>query len=103
MRCRALLGSDLNNAFIAARDIDHPAAFLHEQGERLLDVDIFAGAAGHHTHERMPMIGRGDHDCIDAFVIQQAAEIAMQLRTRSNELAGRLQTRLISVSDGDNL
>src|SRR2546423_6558750 len=51
----------------------------------------------------MPMIGRGDDDGINALVVEEATEIAVELHARSNELSGCLETRLISVSDGGHL
>src|SRR5438445_1969623 len=94
MRRRPLLSSDLDHPLVAARHIDHPAAFLDEKRERLLDVYIFACVAGHHAHQSMPMIGRGDHYCVDALVIEQSAEIAVELRARADELPGRFEPRL---------
>src|SRR5437867_12622651 len=49
LRTRTILGADLDNALIPARNFDHPATFVDEQSEALFDMDVFAGCARHHS------------------------------------------------------
>ena len=39
------------------------------------DVDVLAGVEGHHGHGRVPVVGRGDDDGVDGFIVEEAAEI----------------------------
>ena len=44
--------------------------------ERLLDVDVLAGLAGHDGRQRVPVIGRADDDRVDVLAVEHAAEVA---------------------------
>ena len=65
------LGSDLDDALVLARRLDHPPAFDDVVAGRLLDVDILAGLAGQHGQQRVPVVGRGDRDGVDRLVVEQ--------------------------------
>src|SRR5439155_11654207 len=71
VRAGPLLRADLHHAFVAPRDLDHPTTFAHEQRQRLLHIYVLTRGAGHHRHQRMPVIRRGDNDGIDIFVFKQ--------------------------------
>jgi hypothetical protein len=73
----ALLGADLHDALVAPGGVDHPAAFADEQRHRLLDKDVLARGARHDGHQRVPVVGAGDADGIDVFVVEQAAEVGI--------------------------
>ena len=68
----ALLRAHLHDAVVAARHVGHPAAFPDENGERLLDVDVLAGGAGHHGHQGVPVIGSADDDGLQVLVVEHA-------------------------------
>ncbi len=75
MRAGTLLGADLDDAFVAFGAVDHPAALFDEEGEGFFAVDILAGGTGHHGHEAVPVVGCGDDDGVDGFVVEEAAEV----------------------------
>ena len=72
--------------------VDHPAAFADEERQRLLDVHVLARRAGHHGHERVPVVGRRDDHGVNVFVVEQLAEVAVALgarrRTRRRPVPG---------------
>ena len=74
---RALLRARLHDAFVPARDVDHPAPFAHEERERLFDIHVLARGAGHHGVQRVPMIGRRDDHRIDIAVLEELAEVGI--------------------------
>ena len=75
MRRAALLRAHLDDAVVRRAAFDHHAAFADRQRERLLDVDVLAGLAGHDRRQRMPVIGRADDDGIDVVAVEHAAEV----------------------------
>ena len=76
----AVLGADLDNALVLLGGFDHPAALLDEEAEGFLDVDVLAGGAGEHGHQPVPMVGRGDDDGVDVFVVEHLAEVGVSFR-----------------------
>jgi hypothetical protein len=91
----ALLRADLDDAPVPAGDVEHPAALAGEERDRLLDVDVLAGGAGHHGHQGVPVVGRGDRDDVDVLAVEDAADVLDVLR-----LAGRV-LELLLVAAGD--
>src|SRR5690242_14051477 len=75
-----LLCPDLHNPIVLLRYLSQPSAFTNEDTQRLLDIDIFAGRAGHHRRETMPVIWSRDNDRLQIFVLKHLAEIAIRLR-----------------------
>lgn len=71
--------ADLHHPAVAPRRLDHSAAFVDRNRQRLLHVDVFAGVAGVDRLDRVPVIGGGDHDCIKIVPVDQAAEILVRL------------------------
>ena len=59
--------------------LQHPLAFVDENRERLLDIDILAGRAGHDGEHGMPMVGGGHDHSIDVLVFVHLAKIAVAL------------------------
>ena len=74
-RGAAVLRAHLHDALVLAGRLDHLAAFPRIVAERLFHVHVLAGLAGPNRGQRVPMVGRGDHDGIDRLVVQDAAEI----------------------------
>ena len=70
MRSRALLRADLNDAIGSLRRVGHPAPFLDEKRERLLDINILAGLASEHRQQGVPVVGSRDDDGVDIFTIK---------------------------------
>ena len=74
-RPAAIHRPDLHQLFVAGRGLDHQAAFEHRVRRRLLDEHVLAGLQAPHRGERVPVIGRGDHDRIDVLVVERAAQV----------------------------
>jgi len=64
------LAADLEHAGVAAGGVDDLAAFAEGESERLLAVNVLAGAAGEDGGGGMPVIGRGDDDRVNVFAIE---------------------------------
>jgi len=60
--------------FFTASTIATPSAAVWDN--RLLDVDVFAGAHRFDDHAPMPVIGHRRHDAIDVLVVEQPAILA---------------------------
>jgi hypothetical protein len=103
VRTRTLLGADLHDPAVSFRDAAQPLPFTDEECQRLLDVNILAGRTRQHAHQRMPMIGRGDDDACDAFVIQQLAEISMCLAASTSERLPLLPSRGMNITHPENV
>ena len=58
--------------------------FAQHERQRLLDVDVLAGAQRRDGHERVPVIGRGDDHRVDVLAVEHLAEVLdADHRTRS--------------------
>ena len=76
---RSTLSPLLHDDPMAASRIDQQAAFAKVVALRFLHINMFARFAGHDCDGRVPMVRRRDHNAIDGFVIQHAAEITNSL------------------------
>src|SRR5579871_6962598 len=68
------------------------AAFKPVVRARLLHVNIFAGLAGPDRNERVPVIGRGDGDGVNIFVLEQLADVAIRFWPGEPHLLGVAET-----------
>jgi hypothetical protein len=50
------------------------STFADGQAERLLDVDVLAGAAGIDELQRVPVVRRGDDDSIHVLLFEELAK-----------------------------
>src|SRR6266513_2335899 len=97
MPARALLRACRHHAIVTARRVYHPAAFLDKQGERLLDVDIFAGDTGHDGDERVPVVRGRDYDSLNIFIIEQLSKVTIRFGLPAARRQALLEPRLIDV------
>ena len=67
----------LHDALVLAGRLDHLPAFEDVVGSRFLDVHVLAGLAGPDRHQRVPVIGRGDHDGVDVLAVQELAHVGV--------------------------
>ena len=67
----------LHDAVVLAGRLDHLPAFEDVVGGRLLHVHVLAGLAGPDRHQRVPVIGRGDHDGVDVLALQELAHVGV--------------------------
>jgi hypothetical protein len=88
-----------HHAFVLVPGLEHPLAFVDENRERLLDVDVLAGRAGHDGEHGMPMVGGGHHHAIDIFVFVHPAKIAVAFGIRAFQVRQAfIQARLVDVA-----
>src|ERR1022692_1581704 len=95
-----LLGAGLDNAVVASRRINHPAAFPHEQRDWLFHVDIFAGGARHHRHQGVPVVRRTYDDGFEVFVFEHLPEVSIWLGSLTARGYALFKARLINVAHG---
>ena len=74
----AALGAAGGDAVVLAGGFDELGAFEDVVRDRLFDVNIFAGLHGPDGGEGMPMVGGGDGDGVDGFVIESAAHVGVE-------------------------
>src|SRR5579872_2559874 len=65
----------LNNAVVAIRGAHQLAAFPPVVRAWLFDVNIFAGLARPDRHQAVPVVGSGDGNRIDGFVVENLANV----------------------------
>ncbi len=71
-----LLAAALDDAIGCARRLHQRLAFLDEQRERFLAINILARQTGFDGRQRMPVVRRGDQDRVNGLVLQQLPVIA---------------------------
>ena len=74
-RPRSPLRSHLHDAVVVASRLHRPFTFGRRVAARLFHVNVFAGRAAHDRCRCVPMIGCGDDQHIDVFVIEQIAKV----------------------------
>ena len=94
----------LRDALVLVRRGHHGAAFADGIGERLLDEDVLAGAAGVDEGQRVPVVGRPHHDGVEFLALQQLAEIVERLGLAPLRFfdrgGGAIEVRLVQIADG---
>ena len=65
--------ADLKDAASLFDDLLNQLAFVDGQRERLFAVDVFSGVHRFDRDLGVPVVGRGDHDRIDVFSIEDLA------------------------------
>ena len=74
--------ADLADPLVDAHGLDDLGPFLDLQGQRLLDVDVFAGVGRIDGDQRVPVIGRGDQHRVEVLLLEQLAVVAVGARAR---------------------
>ena len=117
---RSAVDADLDDPIVLPRRLDHRPALDDRHGQRLLDVDVLARVAGGDHLDRVPVVGRGDHDGVDVLAIEHRAEILdagdvpLDLRhlgdafaqpgePRVEPIIGPVEIRLVHVAERDDL
>src|SRR5262245_6855903 len=65
MLAAALLQANLQDTICRLDSLDDLVALINREGERFLDVDVFAGSAGIDRHGLVPWIWSSDQHSID--------------------------------------
>ena len=84
----AALRADLDNPVELPCGADHLPRFPDAVAGRLLDIDVLAGLAGPDGSQGMPVVGRGDHEGVDGFVIEHVTDVLDGFRRSPAELRG---------------
>jgi hypothetical protein len=80
------LDTDLNDATRFFKGTPHTPRMIGIKSHGLFLVDILAGLKGGNEVERMQVLGSGNEDGVDGFVVEQASKIGIGLNCRSNLL-----------------
>src|ERR1700676_5605852 len=80
------LAAVLADAVVLLHGADELATFTRIVRASLFYVNVFPGLAGPDGHERVPMIGSGDGDGVNVFVVEELANIHVGFRLWQAEL-----------------
>ena len=99
----ALLHAALEDLFAGADGAGEDGAFFERVGDRLFEVDVFAGGEGVGGHADVPVVGRRDEDGVE-LVVEDFAIVDV----RGGGVAGGatfdgFAARRVDVADGDDL
>src|SRR3954447_15922003 len=98
-RVATLLRADLHYAVEPSGRADELLAFPMVVGERLFHVDVLARLARPNSRQRVPMIARGDHDCVDILVVEQLPKVRVLCST-AVLFSRALKVLLVRVTQG---
>ena len=91
-----------HHTLVLVHRLDHPLAFVDEHRERLFDIDIFAGGAGHDGEQGMPVVGSSHKHSIDVLVFVHLAKIAVALGIGAFQVRQSfLDARLVNIAYRD--
>src|ERR1700730_11280300 len=93
----ARLAAVLADAIVFFYGANQLTAFKCVMRAGLFDVNVFPGLAGPDGHERVPMIGSGDGDGVNVFVVEKLANIDVGLRPWQAELLDLIEALLRDV------
>jgi hypothetical protein len=102
LRHAALLGANLDNAFILVLSLDDRLALGEVVRQGLLDVDILLRIAGVHGHGHVPVVGAADEDGIDILVVEDFLVIPSRDGLRVGDLLGLIQMGIVNVAHGSH-
>ena len=69
------LGAVLNDDAVFLLGFDRHAAFADVVAHGFFDVNVLAGLGGPNGDQRVPVVGRGDGNRIDVFVVERPADV----------------------------
>ncbi len=99
----AALHAALDDPAVLAGGLDHLPPFPEVVRDGLLDEHVLARLTGPDGDQRVPVVGRGSNDRVDALVIEQLAHIDVRVH-RLLAVAGLLgfavENRPVGVADG---
>ena len=75
VRRRALLRAHLDELAVFLLRLDEQCAFGGVVAAGLFNVDVLAGLEAEDRHGCVPVVGRGDGDGVDVFLLQDLAEV----------------------------
>ena len=101
-RTRAPMQADLRDSARLLSDCDHFLSFRNCQTQGFLHVNILPRSTRGHKLKGMPMIGSGNHHCVQILLLDQLSEIMVERRLATNFLLSRIQIRLIHVAQSGN-
>jgi hypothetical protein len=102
-----------HDPLVAIDGLRHAAGLVDGMSHRLLAVDVLLSLAGVDRLPRVPVVGGGDHHCVDVFAVEQAAIVLgddvlvvllqAALLGRRVEAAADLLVAVPDVGDADNV
>ena len=69
VRCASPLRADLNASLELSCCLDHQLALVRIVRGRLLDINVLACQAPMDREQRVPVVGRGDHEHVHGFIV----------------------------------
>ena len=105
---RSLLRAELEDAAVAMHRVAQDLDLVDAHAQRLLDVDVLAGADGGQGVQDVPGVERGDGHGVDIVAVQQFAEIVVHGAVRVpvvrvDRLLGPFAHGAFDVADGHDL
>jgi hypothetical protein len=88
----AVLCAVLHDAAVLLGGGDDLAALVDIVRDGFFDVDVLARLAGPDRGEGVPVVGRGDGDGVDVFVLQRVAHVLVELRGLALRVGDELRT-----------
>src|ERR1700733_2988338 len=76
---RSILCSMLDNSSVFLRRANQLATLPKVMGTRLLHIHVLTCLAGPNSHQCMPMVRRGNRDCVNSMIIEQFSYIPVCL------------------------
>ena len=76
----SLHGANLEDAACLFNDLLNQLPFINGQRERFFTVDVFSRVHCFDDDLRVPVVGRGDHDRVDVFSIQDLSIVLVGVR-----------------------
>jgi hypothetical protein len=87
----------LDNTVIFARRFDHLSPFPDAVGAGFFYINIFARLAGPDGSQRVPVVGRGERNGIDGFVLQKFSDVGIAHRSFTFRLLKLVQPPIENV------
>ena len=79
--------ADLHHALGALAGVVHVEPLAEVAGHRLFDQHVLAGLHRLNRHRRVPVVHRGDHDCVDVPALEQFSVVVVDIaRLDAHEL-----------------
>ncbi len=107
LRDRPILGAGLKHLLMFADRLRQHSALVNGES-RFFALHVLAGLNGHETHDRVPVVRRGDHDGVDVLPREHFAKVlraeailvAVAIRDR---LPGAKQVAVVNVTNRNDL
>src|SRR5271157_1709446 len=104
VRRTPILCADLANPLVSTYRITHHLSVLNGLRQRFFDINILPCLARQDSNPRVPVVGRGNEDSVDVFVVQHPLELLGSPRRLALGLfqfrVDLVENRLVDVAKG---